>query len=367
MKRFCMRPAVIWALMASSLSWAADDYSLRSLNLTCRAPTQVQILNGETVHQPAYLDTQGNWQPLAVRQDAAGIAFSVPDDALGKCVIILDRPQWLTLPDADPPVVSALSVGGKAVEPVSGTTDIGHVAGIPTSIVVTVADEANPIAVGRAAALIDDRAPEARGGSFRVSRSKDGRHADITISLGNLARDRHVVEVLVPDAAPTSNTLALRLAFDTSPLLKNGDFEEVAANGTAKHWYADAWSLSSDTEYEFSSAEGAGRTGRALRIIGIAGNLSLLARQEPPLEDGRTYVISGYYRSDATNAGVTLYTLQGGQDIQYEHHLLTPAGDWTPFRWEFTMKPGANRKYLYLRSAGKGTTYYDDVQLELKE
>ncbi len=345
----------------------AADYELRLLTITARVPAKIQMIPKQPVNQPAYLNSEGTWKDLPIQKTGTGVEFSLPRDALGRCVVLLVRPEWLVLPDTDPPVARAIRLDTTPVKPGAEVMDVGHLAGTPTDITITVADKLNPIAADHIRILIDDKGLAAYGGSVRVNESENGRYADIVIAPGNLQRAKHALVVRVPDATPTRNTLTLQLSFDTIPLVKNGDFEEVAGDGTAKHWYSDAWSLSQDTKYEFSAARGAGRSGNALKITGIAGSCSLLARQQPPLVPGKTYVFSGYYKSDATNAGVLLYALADGKNIQHEGEQFPPVEEWTAFEWEFTMKGGANRIYIYLRSSGHGTTYYDDVELELKE
>ena len=346
---------------------AADRYDISRLTVTGYVATRLWLAAPAKTNRPMYLNVKGEWKDLAVEKTATGLSFSLPQDGMARSVIVLDRPAWLVLPDADPPAIEAISVGATATQPSAELIDLGHVARTPASITITAGDKLNPIALDRIQVRINEKQPSAWDGSVRVTQSKDGRHADIIITPGELGEAQHTIVVTVPDAAPTHNAATVQLAFDTMPLIKNGQFEEVDANGRAKHWFGDAWSLSKDTKYEYTAAKGAGRTGNALKINGIAGNLCLLARQQPKLEPGKTYVMTGYYKSDATSGGVLLFTLKDSKTVQSEGQTFEPAAEWTPFEWEFTFKPGPNRVYIYVRSNGKGISWYDDVKLELKE
>ncbi len=346
----------------------AADFTLQAFKITANAPVEITLPPDQQVKQPTYVTAAGEWKQLAVDKSAAGLSFSLPADAIGSTLVLLDKPDWLTLPDTDAPVLEAASVAGVAVTPIEENMNLGHLADTPANVMFTVADATNPISLGHVKILLNGQPPEASGGSLMLDQSADGKHADLIITPGQLPEDKHTIMVIVPDASPARNSLIAQLTFSTAPLLRNGGFEELEDNGRPQHWSFGSWHSGEATDYEISIAKGEGRSGNALKFVGISGRLNMVVGQTVDFVPGRTYILSGYSKGDCRGGYASLIGKAIG-DAKAQYDNTSPcqqADDWTPFAWEIT--PAENNKnfIIYLRSTSKGTVYMDDIKLTPK-
>ncbi len=361
-----MRTAIALLLVCALVcTAAAQDYSLQPIRITSNVPVKVSIGGSPTVSTPIYQAADGAWKPLAVEQADGNVAFSQPGDAMATTLVLLDKPAWLQLPDDEPPTVQALSVDGVAQEP-KEQLNLGHLGGTPKTVVITIGDAKNPLAASRALVSIDGREPSAFGGAVDITQSKDGRHADVTISPGELSAASHTLSVAVPDASPALNTVRTVISFSTAPMLANAGFEEADSAGKPLQWACSTWSADAETKAEFKIVDG-GRTGKALLIEGIAGALNMVCGQAVDLVPGRTYVLSGYYKSTVAAGYASVIGQAAGKQDQYASMpRLAQADEWTPFSWEVTAKEDNTGFNLYLRSGGQSRIWFDDLSLELK-
>ncbi len=359
-----MRLGLLLAACTLAIPGMPADYQLEAITIAANAPLEVHISADEAVNNPVYLDAQGQWKALKVDKSAQGISFAFPNDAMGSTVMLLNKPAWLTLPDTDVPAVDAASCGGTPLE-VAPDINLGHLEQAPRNLFVTVSDATNPLAAGRVAVTINGRSATDLGGSLKIDQSKDGKHADIILTLPDLPRDKYEIRITVTDASPRANATTLSLTFNTAPLLKNADFEQVADNGVPVSWSAGAWDEAAETKYETKAVDG-GRSGKALMIHGIARPLNLIVGQAVDLVPGETYVLSGYYKNEGNFGHASL--IAGGKKIQYDNMAGLPKADnWTPFSWEVTAAPEGKTWTLYLRSTGIGKVYFDDLNLAPKQ
>jgi len=156
----------------------------------------------------------------------------------------------------------------------------------------------------------------------------------------------------------------MNVRFTNAPLVTDGGFEQLKADGTPIHWGANRWSAEADTKANLKIVEG-GHTGKhCAEITGISGRLNLLWGQQVPLTGDRSYTVRGMYK--ATSSGAYMSLIADGKQAK-EQYLnsprLKPTEDWTPFEWTFDIKP-ADRYTLYLRSTAKGSVWFDDVVME---
>lgn len=355
------------AMLACCLvtSVRAQDYSLQPIRITSNVPVKVSIGGSPTVSTPIYQAADGAWKSLAVEQAGGSVAFTQPVDAMATTLVLLDKPAWLQLPDDEPPSVEAVRADDVAVEP-GEEVKLGNVSRAPQTIVLDISDEENPLALSRALVSLDGRELSASGGAVTMSPSQGGRHAEVSITLGDLPQAAHSVSVTVPDASPGLNTVRTVITFSTAPMLANADFEEADSAGKPLHWACSTWSADAQTKAEFKVVDG-GRTGKALLIEGIAGSLNMVCGQAVDLVPGRTYVLSGYYKSTVAAGYASVIGQSGGKQDQYASMpRLAQADEWTPFSWEVTAKEDNAGFNLYLRSGGQGSIWFDDLSLELK-
>ena len=362
-----MSKAIAAAVMVACClvtSARAQDYSLQPIRITSNVPVKVSIGGNPTVSTPIYQAADGAWKPLTVEQAGGSVAFTQPVDAMATTLVLLDKPAWLQLPDDEAPTVEALSDG--VAQAPTEQLNLGHLGGTPKTVAITIGDAKNPLAASRALVSIDGREPSAFGGTVDIAQSKDGRHADVTISPGELSAASHTLSVAVPDASPALNTVRTVISFSTAPMLANAGFEEADSAGKPLHWACSTWSADAETKAEFKVVDG-GRTGKVLLIEGIAGSLNMVCGQAVDLVPGRTYVLSGYYKSTVAAGYASVIGQSGGKQDQYSSMpRLAQADEWTPFSWEVTAKEDNTGFNLYLRSGGQGSIWFDDVSLELK-
>lgn len=358
--------AIVIAVLGT-FAVAAEEYTLQPIKVTANAPVEITLAASEPVNDPIYRAAPGEWKDLFVETTDAGVSFSLPDDAVGSTVILLNKPDWLTLPDGEPPVVDAASLDGTALD-IAETIELGHLAEAPESIMLTLSDEINPIAARLAKVYINDRSPDSYGGSVSVTQSDDGMHADLLITPGDLPEADYDVRVMVPDATPNRNTLSVTLQFSTAPILRNAGFEQVDDKGNPEFWSTGAWSVEADTEYEIDVVED-GHTGKCLMIKGIAGSLNLVCGQTVDLILGKTYVLTGYYRGEGKTGHGSLIARGPGGKGQYDNYSgLTASEEWQEFSWEITpTDEDAEDFTFYVRLSGVGTAYFDDLVLKPKE
>lgn len=358
-----MRIAVALLLACClACSATAQNYSLQPIRITSNVPVKVSIGGDPALSSPIYQAADGAWKPLSVEQAGGTVAFTQPPDAMATTLVLLDKPDWLQLPDEEAPSVDAISIDGGAVA-AAAEVNLGHLGATPKSIQITISDAKNPLATSRAVVGIDGREPSATGGAVNVTQSKDGRHADLTISLGELPQASHTLCVTVPDASPALNTARVTFAFSTAPILANPGFEEADKAGKPLNWACSTWSSDAQTKAEFKVVDD-GRTGKALLIEGIAGSLNMVCGQPVDLVPGRTYVLSGYYKATVATGYASLIGQCAGKQEQYASMpRLAQADEWTAFSWEVTAKEDNTAFNLYLRSGAQGKVWFDDVDL----
>ncbi len=360
---------IVIAMLAAGTACAAGQFTLQAFKITANAPVQITLPPNQPVKQPTYVTAAGEWKQLQVDKSEAGLAFSLPTDAIGSTVILLSKPDWLTLPDTDAPTIEAASVAGVAVTPIEDTMTVGHLDETPKNLMFTVADATNPISARHIKVLLNGQPVSSTGGSLKIDQSPDGKHADIIITPGDLPKDKHNIMLIIPDATPARNTLIARLTFTTAPLLRDGGFEELDDKGKPKHWSFGSWHSGEASDYKISIAKGEGRSGNALKFVGITGRLNMVVGQPVDLVPGRTYILSGYSKGDCNGGYASLIGKAVG-DAKAQYDNTSPckqADDWTPFSWEITPAESNKNFIIYLRSTSKGTVYMDDIKLQAKQ
>ena len=356
-------------LLLASVSTAAD-YSLEAFSLRSTTPVTITFGPGKAADGPVYLPPGGEWSPLEVVEVDGTRRCAVAANGGGQTIVLMSKPAWLTLPDAEAPQFTLVKINDTDMQPEAGRLELGWRTAAPQSVVVAVSDALNPVAASRALATLDGRALADFGGAVDTQQTEDGKSATIAIRLGQLPRDKHTLSLSVPDATPHANTLTLAVAFDTSPLLLNGDFEQGGGAAFATHWRHAAWGRKPETQYETVVAQGEGRSGNAVKLTGIADPLYLIVGQEISLQAGQSYVFSGYYRTEADQKlGVSLVGTQAGElKQQYvESPPFTPSTEWAPFEWEVLAEAGHPEFEVFLWSKSKGSVWFDDLQLMPKQ
>lgn len=352
-------------LLCASIATAAD-YSLEAFSLRSTTPVTITFGPGKAADGPVYLPPGGEWSSLDVVEVDGARRCAIAAHGGQQTIVLMSKPDWLTLPDTEAPQLSLVKVDDADMQPEGGRLELGWRAEAPEGVRVTVTDALNPVAGDRAQATIDGRAPADFGGAVETEQAQDGKSATIIVRFGELPPDKHTLSISVPDATPHSNTATLAVTFDTSPLLLNGDFEQGGGAAFATHWRHAAWGRKPETQYETVVAEGEGRSGNAVRLTGIADPLYLIVGQPAQLQGGQSYVLSGYYRTESDQrVGASFNGTPAGElKQQYvESPPFPPSAEWAPFEWEFHPEPGHPEFEVFLWSKSKGSVWFDDLQL----
>lgn len=356
-------------LLLTSASMAAD-YSLEAFSLRSTTPVTVTFGPGRTAKAPTYLPPGGEWSALDVVEVNGALRCAIPAYGGEPTLVLMSKPDWLALPDAEAPQLSLVKVNDTDMQPEDGMLELGWRAAAPDSVLVTVTDALNPIAANRALATLDGRALADFGGAVDIQQADDGKSVTMAFRLGELPPDKHTLSIWVPDATPHSNTATLAVTFNTSPLLLNGDFEQGGGAAFATHWRHAAWGRKPETQYDTVVAEGEGRSGNAVKLTGIADPLYLIIGQPAQLQGGHSYVLSGYYRTEGDQrVGASFNGTPAGElKQQYvESPPFPPSAEWAPFEWEFHPEPGHPEFEVFLWSKSKGSVWFDDLQLTPKQ
>jgi len=358
------------SLSLLSLAWfgtmalaGEPTFILETFRIASNVPVTVALDHDRPQElRPMYRTVHGQWQELPFEWTGSHIRFRQPLDALPEMLVLMTKPDWLTLPDRDAPVVSSIRIGEEEI-PAADFIDLGHVNGAPKQLCVTAEDRLNPIPPSRVKATVDGVDLSASGGGVTVRYSSEHRVATVAVAVGDLDIGDHTLSLVVADSAPGANAVTFRLRFSTLPLLANGGFERAQANGRPAHWSTSAWSATEQTEAEFGLVDD-GRTGRALLINGVSPPLNLVCGQAVDLLPGESYVLSGYYKNDGPGAYASVIAKLDGKQDQYVNMPRLPHSPvWEAFSWTFTAKSDNTDFWLYVRSTHQGRIHFDDLVL----
>ncbi|MCE5238585.1 hypothetical protein LLH23_08840 [bacterium] len=312
-----------------------------------------------------YRAADGAWKPLKATTAGAITKFSLAPEDIGggSTLIVVNKPKWMVLDDIEAPAVVKVLLDGQERKPEE--LDLGAVTKAPSELALAVKDDKNPLDQAGVQVTLDSQ-PVPAAQVTLAKLTPDGKSLRVAVKLGTVAEARHTLTVLVSDMAPARNNASLTLKFSTAPLLANGSFEQADSQGSPVGWAPGAWSADAATKYEAGVADGGVAGKKAFRFKGIGGSLNLvLSQQLEPLKVGAPYVLTGQYKTEGS-AGISVITTAGGQDkAEYLTHPLPAAKDWTPFTYEFQLKPHQSLM-IVPRTGSKGETWFDDLKLDLK-
>lgn len=312
-----------------------------------------------------YRAADGTWKPLKAATTAQITKFTLSPEDIGggSTLIVVNKPTWMVLDDREPPAIVKVLLDGQERKPEE--LDLGAVTTAPGELAFAMKDAKNPLDLADVRIILDG-APVAPAQVAITKLTPDAKSLRAAVKLGTLPEARHTLTATVSDMAPERNSATVTLKFSTAPLLANGSFEQVDVQGNAVGWSPGAWSSDAATKYEEGVAAGGVEGQKAFRFNGLAGSLNMVNAQDVgQLKADVPYVLTGQYKTE-NGAGVSIITYDaGGKQVDYLTQSLAAAKDWTPFTYEFQLKPHA-KATVVPRTGGKGETWFDALKLNLK-
>ncbi len=211
---------------------AADDAARYRVALT--APATLALPAGAPQGGDFYRAPGGAWKALETRREAdRPVVFALTPgqcSAAGTVDVLLGRPEWMALEDAQPPRVTGLSVDGtpRAVE--GAALALGTLPGSGAVIDLALADDANPLS---AEALRLHLTP-APGAALQVETAiaaPPGRTGRIVLRLKDLPPGAYRGELRLSDRAAAVNEAVYSLSFEVFGIGVSADRQEISLVG----------------------------------------------------------------------------------------------------------------------------------------
>ena len=197
---------------------------LAALALTCAC-----VAGAATVHVQG---AGGRWIEIEAQTDGDVVSFTItPEQAAeGRALVVINKPDWMVLDDAEAPRVTGYRIGDESIElGPEAAIDLGAI-GDDTRISLEIADNANPIDVGSLALHVTGGADAV----FEVTQDdRAARTAVVELDLGGLGPGAYDGAITIADLAPAGNTAELPIGFsifgmETTP---DGQSIRIAAGG----------------------------------------------------------------------------------------------------------------------------------------
>jgi hypothetical protein len=311
-----------------------------------------------------YRAADGKWKPL--KSAAAGpiTKFSLSPDDIGggTTMVVLDKPKWMVLDDDAAPAIVKVLLDGQ--ERKAEELNLGQIAKAPAELAFAVKDDKNPLDLaGLSVTLNGKPLPAAQVTTTKLT--PDGKSLRVAIKLGDLPDAKYTLVAQIADLSPARNVQTVTLNFSTAPLVANGSFEEVDNTGKPVAWNPGSWGSDDPTTFEWSVQPGGVAGQKALRVTSTKGGNLICSNEMDPLKVDTPYVVTGQYKSPQ-GIGVSIITYDAaGQRPDYLTQNFPAAKDWTPFSYEFVVKPHV-KSSVVLRTGSKGETWFDDIRVNLK-
>jgi len=310
-----------------------------------------------------YRAADGKWKPLKATIAGAVTRFTLAPEDIGggTTLVVVDKPKWMVLDDELAPALVKLLLEGQEVKPEA--LDLGPVVKAPAELAFAVKDDKNPLDLAGLSVSLNGKALPAS--QVTVSKLDGDKFVRVSIKLGDLAPAKYALTAAVADLSPARNTTTLSLKFSTAPLVTNGSFEEADKANAPLAWTGGSWGGDDVTSFEWSVQPGGVAGQKALRVTSTKGGNLTCNTELDPLKVDTPYVLTGQYKG-LGGAAVSIITYdKGGQQVDYLTQSFPAAKEWTPFSYEFKVKPHVKASVV-VRTGAKGETWFDDIKLNLK-
>ncbi len=157
----------------------------------------------------------GKWSEAPVRQERGKIIVKISPAQTdqGKALLVINKPPWMVLEDAAPPVIEEVTLNGRAPRETDGALDFGSLEAGPQKLRVRLRDELNPVDPRTIRLLLDGRPVSipARAGAP----AKMDQQLDYSLALPALTNviGRHTLQISAADASPAQNRVAREFSY----------------------------------------------------------------------------------------------------------------------------------------------------------
>lgn len=309
-----------------------------------------------------YRAADGKWKPLKSAATGPVTKFSLSPDDIGggSTMVVLDKPKWMVLDDDAAPAIVKVLLDGQ--ERKAEELNLGQIAKAPVELAFAIKDDKNPLDLAGLSVILNDK--PLPSSQVTVAKLEGDKFVRVSIKLGDLPAAKYALAAQVADMSPARNVQTLTLSFSTAPLVANGSFEEVDNTGKPVAWSTGTWGGDDPTSFEWSVQPGGVAGQKALRVTSTKGGNLTCANEMDPLKPETPYVVTGQYKSPGAGVSIITYDKAGAR-IDYLTHNLPAAKDWTPFSYEFVVKPNV-KSSVVLRTGSKGETWFDGIRVNLK-
>ncbi len=197
---------------------------LAALALTCTC-----VAGAATVHVQG---ADGRWTEIEAQTEGDVVSFTItPEQAAeGRALVVINKPDWMVLDDAQAPRVIGYRIGDETIElGPDAAIDLGPI-GEQTRISLDIADNANPIDVGSLTLRVTGGADA----TFEVTEDdRDAHTAVVELELSDLGPGAYDGAITVADLAPVGNTAELPIRFSIfgMEVTPDGQSIRLAAGG----------------------------------------------------------------------------------------------------------------------------------------
>ncbi len=180
-----------------------------------------------------YRTADGSWAATEAVADNGRLVISIDSEAApdGEAVIVINKPEWMVLDDTTPPELTGVTVNDAAVAADGELLDLGVLSGNAAEIIVTAADDRNPIAQ-TASFMLDDAA--------RIAVSIDasefgppGTGGRLLVTISDLPAGKYRGRLVLSDMAPLSNSRTWPVEFAVMGITVSDDEQLVTLANAA--------------------------------------------------------------------------------------------------------------------------------------
>lgn len=234
--------AALAVLLAGAAASAAPAETA-CYRLTITAPTTFALPGGEAAGGDFRQPAGGAWVPLKTdREPGRPVTFTLDlsqCSAAGEALVVLGKPDWLGLEDANPPRVTGLTVDGVARPFAGSNLAVGGIRGDGAEITIALTDDENPLAAG---SLTLRLSPDP-GTAVQIDRSglqPRQRQGHLVIRTRGLAPGAYRGELAVGDLAAAANRVSYTLSFSVFGATVAPDRQSVVLVGAGSEYRLQA-------------------------------------------------------------------------------------------------------------------------------